>query len=229
MAFQNLPQVHPGRHPNGVEDNVNRSAVGQERHILFGQDARHHALVAVPPGHLVPNRNLAGLGHPDADRLLDIGRQAVFIFAAQLLDGNDLAPLSVRNAEGSIANVFGFFAENSPQQALFGSHFRFAFGRYLAHQNVAGPHVGANADDAPLVQVAQAALAHIGNVAGNVFFAQLGSAAFHLVLLNMHRSELVVFHQALADDDGILVVVPFPGHKGHQDILAKGKLAAVSR
>ena len=227
MTLQHLPQVHPRRHANGVEDDVHGRAVGQERHILLRQDAGHHALVAVPPRHLVAHGDFARLRHPHPDGFVHIRRQIVLVIPAELLDPDDLAPLPVRHPQRSIPHILGLFAENGPQQPLLGRHLRFAFGRNLAHQNVVLPHLRANPHNPPFVQIPQVHLAHIGNVAGNLLRAQLRGAAVHFVLLNMHRSELVILHQPLADDDGVLVVVALPRHKGHQHILPQRQLPAV--
>ena len=53
MNFKNLTDVHSGRHAQRVQNNVNRSAVGHERHIFDTSDAGNHTLVAVTTGHLV--------------------------------------------------------------------------------------------------------------------------------------------------------------------------------
>ena len=53
VNFKNLTDVHSGRHAQRVQNNVNRSAVGHERHIFDTSDAGNHTLVAVTTGHLV--------------------------------------------------------------------------------------------------------------------------------------------------------------------------------
>ena len=44
--------------PSGFSRMSHRRAVFQERHVLFGHDAGNDALVAVPAGHLVADRQL---------------------------------------------------------------------------------------------------------------------------------------------------------------------------
>ena len=228
MALQHLPQVHPRRHPNGVEDDVHRRAVLQKRHILLRQNAGNNPLVAVPPGHLVPHRNLARLRHPHPDGLVHIRRQRMILLVpVALLDGDNLAPLPVRHPQRCIPHILGLLPENRPQQPLLGGHLRLPFGRNLPHQNVPRPHLGADADNPPLVQIPQIALPHIGNVPRDFLLPQLGVAAQQLVLLNMHRGEQVVLRQPLAQDDGVLVVVALPGHKRHQHILPQRQLPAI--
>ena len=43
----------------------------------------------------------------------------------------------------------------------------------------------------------------------------------------MDRGIGVFLHQLLADQDGVLKVVPSPGHEGHQDVASQGQLAMV--
>ena len=47
------------------------------------------------------------------------------------------------------------------------------------------------------------------------------------MLLDVDRREHVVLHQALGQDDGVLVVVALPRHEGHEQVLAQGQLAVV--
>ena len=103
----------------------------------------------------------------------------------------------------------------------------FDLGRDLAHQDVARPHVGADAHDAVLVEVAQGLFADVGNVAGELLAAQLGLADFDLELLDVDRGVGVVLHQLFADDDRVLEVVAVPGHEADEHVAAQGQLALV--
>src|SRR5437868_2015319 len=53
VRLEHLADVHPARHAERVQDDVDRPAVRQERHVLFGDDARDDALVAVASRELV--------------------------------------------------------------------------------------------------------------------------------------------------------------------------------
>ena len=76
-----------------------------------------------------------------------------------------------------------------------------------------------------LVEVLEHLLADVGDVAGDLFRAQLGVAGHDLELLDVHGGEDVVLDHALGDQDGVLEVVAAPGHEGHQQVLAQGQLA----
>ena len=86
------------------------------------------------------------------------------------------AAFAVGHFQGSIADLSCLFAENGAQQTFLSGQIGFALGRHLAHQNIAGVNFSADADDAALVQILQRILAHVGNVAGNLFRPQLGVA-----------------------------------------------------
>ena len=102
------------------------------------------------------------------------------------------------------------------------------FGVTFPDQQVAGADLGADADDAAVVEVAQRLLRAVRDVAGDLLVAQLGRAGVDL-LLDVDRGELVVLDQALGDDDRVLEVVALPGHEGDQAVLAERQLAVVGR
>ena len=77
VALEDLADVHTRRNAERVEHDVDRVAVLHVRHVLFGQDARDDALVAVATGHLVADRQLALDGDVDLDHLDDARRELV--------------------------------------------------------------------------------------------------------------------------------------------------------
>ena len=88
-------------------------------------------------------------------------------------------------------------------------------------------HGGADADDAALVQVLEHLLADLGDVAGDLFGAQLGVAGVDLELLDVDGGVEVFLHHALGDEDGVLEVVAAPGHVGHDEVAAQGQFAVL--
>ena len=85
VGLEDLPDVHARRHAERVEHDVDRRAVLEVRHVLFGQDAGDDALVAVAAGHLVADLELALDGDVDLHHLDDARRQLV-----ALLERGDL-------------------------------------------------------------------------------------------------------------------------------------------
>ena len=80
-----------------------------------------------------------------------------------------------------------------------------------------------------LVQVAQRVVADVGNVAGDLLRPQLGVAGLGLVFLDVNGGVDVLLHQALAQQNGVLVVIAFPGHEADQDVAAQRDFAVVGR
>ena len=229
MRFEHLAEVHAARHAERVQDDVDRRAVGQERHVLLGQDRGDHALVAVAAGELVAVGDLALLGHVDADQLVHAGRQLVAVVAVEHAHPDDLALLAVRHLERGVAHLARLLAEDRAEQALLGGELGLALGRDLADQVVAGGDLGPDAHDAPLVEVLQDLLADVGDVAGDLLGAELRVAGVDLVLLDVDRGEHVVLHQTLGQDDRVLVVVALPRHVGDHEVLAERDLAGLGR
>ena len=76
VGLQHLAEVHPAGDAQRVQDDVDRRAVGEERHVLDRQDLRDDALVAVAAGELVALGDLALLGDEHHDALVDAASRA---------------------------------------------------------------------------------------------------------------------------------------------------------
>jgi hypothetical protein len=132
-----------------------------------------------------------------------------------------------RHLERAVLHVLGLLAEDRGEQLLFRRELGLALRGDLADQDVARLHVGADPDDAPLVEVHHALVGDVGDLAGDLLLAPLGVADVQLELLDVDRRIDVVLDQPLAQDDRVLEVVPVPGHERHQDVAAQGQLATV--
>ena len=227
MGFQDLADVHTGRYAQGVQHDLDRFAVRQERHILARQDTGHDTFVAVAAGHLVACADLAFLRNVDADLFVDSRRQLVAMFAGKYLDADDDARFAVGNAQGAVALFPGLFIEHGADQALFGGQFRFAFRRHFADQDITGAYFGTDADDAAFVQVLACFFGHVRDIAGDLFRSQFRIAGIAFVFFNMDGCIGIVLDQIFAQEHGIFVVIAFPGHIGYEDVVAQGQFAAV--
>ena len=227
VRLEDLAHVHAGRDAERVLDDVDRRAVGQVRHVLDREDLGDDALVAVAPGQLVADRDLALLADVDPHQLVHARGQLVAVLAGEHLDVDDLARLAVRHLERGVADLAGLLAEDGAQQALLGRELGLALGRDLADQHVAGVDLGADAHDAPLVEVLQDVLGQVGDVARDLFGPELGVAGVDLVLVDVDRGEHVVAHEALGQDDGVLEVVALPRHERREQVLPERQLAVV--
>ena len=154
---------------------------------------------------------------------LDLQRALIF-FDAMAVEDADLdngAEIARLHPQRGIAHVRGFLTENGAQEFFLWRHRAFALGCDLADENVARLHVGADIDNARLVEVAQRFLADVGDVARDLFRPELGVAGRDLEFLDMDRGKDVIACDAFGDQDRILVVVAVPGHEGDNDVLAE--------
>ena len=131
----------------------------------------------------------------------------------------------MRHLQGGVADFAGLLTENGAEQTLLGSEIGLALGGDLAHQDITGGDLGTHHDDTALVQVLQRIVAHAGDVPGDLLGSQLGVAGVALILFHVDGGENVLHDQALVEQDGVFVVVAFPVHVAHQDVLAQGDLA----
>ncbi len=53
MHFENLADVHPRGHAQGIEHDVYRATVCHIRHVFYRQNARYHTFVTVAAGHFI--------------------------------------------------------------------------------------------------------------------------------------------------------------------------------
>ena len=178
-------------------------------------------------GHLVADADLALGGHADADQAVDAGQQLVAVLAVELADVDDLAALAVGQAQARVLNLARLLTEDRAEQALLGRQLGLALGRDLADEDVAGLDLGADVDDAVLVEVLEGLLADVRDVARDLLGTELGVARLDLVLLDMDAGEEVVADEAIADDDRVLVVAALPAHERDEDVPAERELAVV--
>ncbi len=229
MALEDLTHVHAARDAEGVEDDVDRRAVGQEGHVLHREDLGDDALVAVAAGELVAFGDLALLGHVHADQLVDPGGQLVGVLPGEHPHVDDLARLPVGHLQRGVPDLTGLLTEDGPQQPLLGGELGLALGGDLADQHVAGTDLGADADDAALVEILEDLLGQVRDVPGDLLGSELGVPGIDLVLLDVDRGQHVVAHQPLGQDDGVLVVVALPGHERHEQVLPQSQLTGFGR
>ena len=151
------------------------------------------------------------------------------LVAAEHLDVDDLALFAVGHLEAGVAHLAGLLTEDGAEQALLGSELGLALRGDLADEHVAGADLGADADDAALVEVLQDLLGEVRDVTGDLFGTELGVAGVDLVLVDVDRREHVVAHEALGQDDRVLEVVALPRHERDEQVLAERELAVVGR
>ena len=147
VSFQNLTDIHTRRYAQGVQDDLDRRAIGQERHVFLAHDAGDDTLVTMTTGHLIAFVNLTFLSDVDTNQTGYAGRQFVVVFTGEYADVDNLARFAVGNAQGRITDFTFLIAENSAKETFFRSQFRFALRRNFTDQDVAGEYVGTDHDN----------------------------------------------------------------------------------
>ncbi len=184
---------------------------------------------------------LVALLAKDTNFVFKVASQAIFFFlfdrertlilflalAGEDLDINDRAVDSRRADERSVFNVAGLFTKDRAQQFLFSGQLGFALRRNLTDQNRTWLHLGADANDAALVEIAKHVLADVRNVARDLFRSQLRVARFDFELFDVNRSVVVLFHESLGNENRVFKVVTAPGHEGHQYVTTERQFAAI--
>ena len=115
----------------------------------------HDTLVAVTTGDLVTLLNLAALRDEDADELVDSRREVVAGLTREAHDVDNAAVGAVGHLERRVSHVVGLGAEYGAKQALLGREGRLALGSDLADEDVSGADLGADADDAVIVEIGE--------------------------------------------------------------------------
>src|SRR6202051_2237410 len=188
--------------------------IGQALETLVGQDTDFVGEV------LFQFENLCGF-----DGLVPL----VFFFtlASEDFHVDDSAFDAWRAIERSVANVSGFFTEDSAQQLFLRRQRGFALRRNLADQNVAGLDDGADTNDTAFVEGAKERFADVGDVASNFFRAKLGGVRFDFVLLDVDGGVVVDLHQLFADEDGVFEVVAAPRKERDQHVAPESQFTAL--
>ncbi len=112
VNFKHLSDIHTRRNAQRIKNNVKRSSVRQERHILLRKNARDNTLVTMTAGHLITNGNLTLLGDIAADNHVYTRVQLLAVFFCKHLDINNDAVLAMRYAQRCVADFTCFFTEN---------------------------------------------------------------------------------------------------------------------
>ena len=162
---------------------------------------------------------------------LDVLRALVLLrsLAGEDAGVDDDAADARRDAQRAVTDVAGLLAEDGAEELLFRGELGLALRRDLADEDVARLHLGADADDAALVEVLEGLFADVRDVAGDFFLAELRVAGDALELLDVNRGEDVVLGDALGDEDRVLEVVTLPRHERDEHVLAERELAHVGR
>src|SRR5699024_3828061 len=120
VGFEHLAKVHSARNTERVKDDVDRSSVSQEGHVLDRENLGDEALVSVTTGELVTLGDLTLLRDVDDDALVHSRTELVvlIVFCVEHLHPDDRSRDTVRYLQGRITNLKALFVEDSAQQAF---------------------------------------------------------------------------------------------------------------
>ena len=147
--------------------------------------------------------------------------------AVEDADFDDGARIPRRQAQRGISDIGRLLPEDGAEELFFRRHRAFALRSDLANEDIARANLGADVNDASLVEVAQRFFTDVRDVAGDFFRPKLGVAGGDFEFLDVDRGEDVVAHDALGDQDRVFVVVAVPRHERDDDVLAKSQFAHV--
>ncbi len=181
------------------------------------------------PAELVAWADLALLGDVDLDQLVDAGGSS-WPSSRRCTRTSMTLPFSPWGTfRRGVPHLAGLLAEDGPQEALLGVSSVSPLGVTLPTRHVAGADLGADADDAPLVEVLEDLLGEVRDVPGDLSGPSLvsrASTSCSWMWIEVSTSSRTT---RSAQDDGVLEVVALPRHEGHEEVLAEGQLATVGR
>ena len=96
MDLQDLTDVHTRRHTQRIQYDIQRTAIWQERHILYRKYAGNDTLVTMTSCPLITYRNLTFLGNVNADSLVYARSQLVAVLSGKYFCVDDDAVSTVR-------------------------------------------------------------------------------------------------------------------------------------
>ena len=85
MDLQDLSDIHTGRHAQRVQDDVQRTFVGQIRHIFYRKHAGNDTLVTMTTCHLIAYGDFSLLCDINADCLIYSGCQLIAVLTGKYL------------------------------------------------------------------------------------------------------------------------------------------------
>ncbi len=136
----------------------------------------------------------------------------------------------MRHLEARVAHLACLLTEDRAQEALLRRQLGLTLGRDLADEDVARADLGADADDAALVEVLEDVLGEVRDVTGDLLGTELGVAGVDLVLLDVDRGEHVVAARAARDSTiASSKLWPFHGMNATSRFLPERELTLVRR
>ena len=228
VGLQDLSDVHTARNAKRVEHDVDRRAVGQERHLLDRQDAAMTPLLPWRPAILSPSEIFRFCAILTRTSSIDARRAVRALLSRRKTLTSTTLPRSPCGTRSDVSLTSRAF---SPKMAR--SSRSSAVSSVSPLGVILPTRMSPGRTSAPMRTMPRSSrfferlFADVGDVAGDVFGAELRVAGVDFVLLHVDGGEHVLPDHAIADDDRVFVVAALPGHEGHEHILAERQLAVV--
>ena len=195
MDFQHLSDVHSGRYAQRIQNDIQRTAVRQERHIFNRKYTGNNTLVTVTTSHFVTNRNLTFLSNINTNRLIYTRRKLVTVLSCKYFSINNDTVLTMRNLKGSISYLSRLLTEDRTEQTFFCSKLCLSLRSNFTYQNVSCTNLSTDTDDTALIKVFQSIVTNARNISCDLFRSQLGISGFCFIFFNMDRCINIVLNK----------------------------------
>ena len=137
VDLKNLTDIHSGRNTQRVKNDIKRSAVLKEGHILLRKNTGNNTLVSVTACHLVADRKLTLLSNVATNYLVYAGAELVAVLSCEHLNVYDDTVLTVRHTQGGVSDFLSLFTEDSTEKSFFGGKLGLSLGSNLTDENIA--------------------------------------------------------------------------------------------
>ena len=131
------------------------------------------------------------------------------------------------NAQRRITNIRSLFAEDSSQQLLFRSNWRFAFRCNFTDQNIASFNLSTDINNTGLIQITQSIFTNVRNITCDFFLTQLCIASHNFKFFNMKRCKDIITRNSFREQNRVFIVQTIPRHKGDQNVFTQRQFAHV--
>ena len=224
MDLQDLSDIHSGRYTQRIQHDIKGTSVRKEWHILNWKYTGNDTLVTMTTSHLITNGDLSLLCNINTYCLIYSRAQLIAVLSCKYLGIYDNTIFTVRYFKGSITYLSCLLTEDGTKETLLSSKLCLSLRSNLTNKDITGTYLSTDTDDTTLIQIFQSIITDTRNITCDLFRSQLGITGFCLIFLDMDRCINIILYQSLAKQNGILVVITFPGHKSDQRVLTKCKL-----
>ena len=221
VDLKQLTEVHTAWHAHRAEQNVNRRPVFHKRHIFHRQNPGYDTFVTVATGDFVTDADFAHLGHVNPNLHQHAGFELMALFAGIDPHADHLTGGRAIHADRGVADVLSFLTEDGAEQTFLRAELLLTLRGDFTDQDVARLNFGTHDHDTVFTKVAQTFLGNVRDVASDLLGSEFSLAHFHIKVLDVDGGELVVFHQAGRNHDGVIHIITTPGHKGYQEVFTE--------